>query len=362
MIVKLIKRCLLVFVIFLSSIYFVHANTASSANHTPVQNKTFKIFMVLWSGRDDLSKGFMDYLKKRDISVEYIIRDANQDRKTCHSFVKEIREVKPDLIFTWGTPTCEEIAGKIDAPNKQDYIWDIPIVSLIASDPVAAKLINSLEKPGRNITGVNHNAPVAAQMEAMKSYFKGLKKIAALYNPSETNSKGMVNAMINHLKGSDIEIKAYPVKLDANNKPMASSLEDIILQIHQDGAEFIYLPSDTFISTHMNIVTTAALKYKLPTFGTTESMFFKGYPLMALLSRFYNVGLFGAFKAEQILLHGKKPEEIPYEKLKTFSLLISPDRFVEIGLYPPISMLGYAEIFRPKQLIASSNNTTQPTL
>lgn len=322
---------------------------AAYGQTAPAPQKTFKIYMVLWSGEDALTKGFMDYLKRQNIPAEYIIRNSNQDRKKAHELVKEIRELKPDLIFTWGTPTCEEIGGKIDAPNKGDYIWDIPMVSLIVTDPIAAKLIYSLEKPGRNITGVNHVAPETAHIEAMKGYKSSVKKIAAFFNPAETNSQIMVDRMIRDSGNFGVEVKAYPVTLDENKKPIPASIPGIIEQIHRDKADFIYMPADTFLSVNMATVVEGVIKYKIPTFGSTESQFFgEKKPLMGLLSRFYNVGLLGGFKAEQILMGGMKPEDIPYEKLKNFSLLISPDMFKAIGVYPPLSMLGYAEIL-PQQ-------------
>ncbi len=339
--------------IFLINIIFfmnmmLYASSTPQIHDRP--SKTFKIYMVLWSGEDALSKGFMDYLKRQNISVEYTIRNCAQDRKKCREFVREIKLVKPDLIFTWGTAICEEIAGKIDAPNKHEYIWDIPIVSLIVTDPVASKLIYSLEKPGRNITGVNHVAPVSSHLETMKTYMSKLKKVAALYNPAETNSVIMIKRIIKIKEKYNIDIKEYPIKLDENKKPIVSSIEENIAQIAQDGAEFIYMPADTFLSVNMPLVSAISVKYKLPTFGSTESMFFDGHPLIGLLSKFYNVGLFGGLKAEQILIENKNPAKIPYEKLKNFSVLIAPDIFRAIEKYPPLEMFGYAEF------IPESNN------
>ena len=306
-------------------------------------SKPFKIFMVLWSGEDQLTKGFKDYLKRENIPTEYIIRNCAQDRNKCREFLKEIKKEKPDLIFTWGTAICEEIAGKIDAPNKSDYIWDIPIVSLIVTDPIAAKLIYSLEKPGRNVTGVNHVAPVTSHLETMKTYKKDLKKIAALYNPAETNAVVMVKQIIEQSSKYRVEVKAYPIRLDENKKPIVASISENIEKIAQDGAEFIYMPAETFLSLNMPTVSAEAVKYKIPTFGSTESMFFNGHPLIGLVSRFYNVGLFGGLKAKQILMEKKNPQEIAYEKLKTFSVLIAPDIFRSIKNYPPLEMFGYGE-------------------
>ena len=65
---------------------------------------------------------------------------------------------------------------------------------------------------------------------------------------------------------------------------------------------FPEFPLNTFLSSNMPIISATASEHMIPTFGSTESMFFKGHPLVGFLSRFYNVGLFGGAKAEEILI------------------------------------------------------------
>lgn len=322
-------------------------NSSAPEEKKDVNNKgkTFKIYIVLWATKDALVKGFMDYMERQKIKAEYTLRYCDQNKEKCHDFVKEIRDIKPDLIFTWGTPACEAIAGTIDAPNKQDYIWDIPMISLIVTDPIKSKLIYDMKKTGRNITGVNHVAPISSHIEAMKSYLKDLKKVATLYNPAETNSGIMVKELQKIGPDFELEVSDHPIPVDENGQPIVEKIEEEVEKIAKEGAQFIYIPAESFLSINIKHVMDVANKHKLLTIGTTEYTFFFGpRPLMGLLSRFYDVGLFGGFKAEQILIHGEKPENIPYEKLKTFSLLLAPEVFRNIKVYPPLSMIKYAEI------------------
>lgn len=306
-------------------------------------NKEYTVFVALWSGEDDLFHGFRDYLSEKKIKIKYVIENCAQDRKKCHALVPKIRQLKPDLIFTWGTPVCEEIGGKFDIPDPQNYIRDIPMVSLIVTDPIASKLIKSLEKTERNITGVNHVAPVSSHIEAIKSFRKTTKKVAAFYNPAETNSVIMINQLKNLSKKYDIVVGDFPIKLDESGKPLPSSIEGIIDKIAVGDYDFIYMPADTFLSVNLKKVMERANFYKIPTFGSTESMFFGGHPLMGLISRFYDVGYFGGQKAERILIKGEAPQDIPYEKLKEFSFLIGADVFNEIKIFPPLSLVKYAQ-------------------
>lgn len=335
----------------ISQIFAEDAQINTSLPHKKIHtlnNKPYHVFMVLWVGEDSLSKGFMDYLSFKKIDVKYTIRNCAEDRKKCHDLVPEIRAAKPDLIFTWGTPVCEEIAGKIDEPKKDEYIWDIPILALIVTDPIKSKIIYDLVKPGRNVTGVNHVAPENAHLETILSYEKSTKKIAALFNPAETNAQIMVDRFLKLADKYQIEIKAFPISLDQNGKPAPQDIISKITQIKQWGGDFIYMPADTFLSQNISTVVKTANSFRIPTFGSTESMFFKGHPLLGLLSKFYDVGQFGGIKAESILLEGKQPHNIPYEKLSHFSLLIAQDVFLDIRKYPPLSMLSYADILMAK--------------
>ncbi|MEI8295269.1 MAG: ABC transporter substrate-binding protein [Alphaproteobacteria bacterium] len=284
-------------------------------------------------------------MERQKIKATYVFRFCEQNKKKCHGFVNEIKEAKPDLIFTWGTSACEAIAGTIDAPNKQEYIWDIPIISLIVTDPIKSKVIFDLKKTGRNVTGVNHVAPVTSHIEAMKSYLKDLKKVAALYNPTETNSKIMIEELKSIGPEYGLEITDHPIPLNDKHAPMSEKIAEEIDKIAEENSQFIYLPADTFLLTNIGTVMDAANKHKLLTMGTTELAFVSdNRPLMGFLSHYYDVGLFGGFKAEQILIYGKNPNEIPYEKLKNFSLILSPEVFRKIKIHPPLSILKYSEI------------------
>lgn len=298
--------------------------------------------MVLWNGPTDLEKGFIGYLKGKNVPFETEIRDCEGDREKCHALVKDIRAYKPDLIYTWGTPACEEIAGDLNSSSKE-YIWNIPIVSLIVTDPVRANLIHSPEAPGRNVTGVNHVAPIEAQLNSMLLYKSDMKKIAAIYNPDETNSEEQVKELIKKAKIKGIEVIALPIATK-DGKPDPASINDIVKQAYQEKAEFLYTPPDTFLSMHSDIFIGAANQYKLPTFASTESMYWKGKPLLGMLSKFINVGLFGGKKAYEILIEGKKPSDMPYEKLSRFSYVVSMETAKKVNLLPSIGVLRFAEI------------------
>lgn len=130
------------------------------------------IYMVFTDGPSTIERGFKAYFKEKNIPIQYIERDCAGpgNIKKCNRFVEEIKKIKPDLVYTWGTPAALAIAGKIDEPNKDKFLWDIPIISGIIADPIASKIVYDLKDTGRNLTGVNHIPDYDSQVSAMASY------------------------------------------------------------------------------------------------------------------------------------------------------------------------------------------------
>lgn len=305
----------------------------------------FHIVMVLWDGSTSMETGFLKYLHDKKISFTTEVHDCKGDRQTCHNLIPTIRASKPDLIYVWGTPATEEIAGHIDDSDtlKKDYIQDIPILSLCVTDPIKTRLIKSTKKTGRNMTGVTHVAPLTTQLKAMTSYLPKLKTIAALYNPLEPNGYYQVCALQELAALHNIQVIELPIALQ-NGVPQTDCIPKLITRAQRLHAEFLYLPSDTFLSTHMDIIMHHANMQRLLTFASTESHYWNGSPLLGVFNRFVDVGQFGARKAVAILRDKVPVSSIPFETLPKASVVIAKNTFHAIKCPPPLAMLQFAYI------------------
>jgi putative ABC transport system substrate-binding protein len=81
----------------------------------------------------------------------------------------------------------------------------------------------------------------------------------------------------------------------------------------------------------------------VPTFASTEQLMQAG-ALSGLVSRYYNVGQFTAYKAEQILVQKMAASAVPVETLKRFSYQIRMPAAKRLNLPPPLPMMSYAEL------------------
>src|SRR5262249_24969208 len=158
------------------------------------QPRPFKIFRITYRGRTEVEDGFDDYLASNGVAVELTERDAAKDVARIPGFVEEIRQAKPDLVYTWGTPVTLGVAGRYDAPDKAKFITDIPIVFALVASPEGSGLVADRAKPGRNITGAVHVVPTDTQLRAMRSY-RPIERLGVLYTATEQNSVSIVEEL-----------------------------------------------------------------------------------------------------------------------------------------------------------------------
>ncbi|MDK2124324.1 ABC transporter substrate-binding protein [Parachitinimonas caeni] len=316
---------------------------AFSSPYAVANAAPFRIMLMLYRGQTEAEKGFQNYLKSRHIPVEYIIRDANEDKQKIRQFIDEARTLRPDLIYSFGTTLTKAIVGPYDAIDKSPYINDIPVVFNIVADPVGAKLVPRLSASGRNLTGTSHLVPMPAQLKALIN-FKTIRRLGAIYNPDEANSLLAIEQLKRACLIEKIELILSPVVKKTTGMPDKADLNNSVNQLLAQKPEMIYLPSDSFIIANARQIIEPALLARTPAFSATEAPIRQQGALAGLVSRYYNVGEFAAHKAIEILVQKKAPSQIPIEVLNRFSYLINMQTARRLGTFPPVAIFRFAEI------------------
>jgi putative tryptophan/tyrosine transport system substrate-binding protein len=334
--------------VYLFALFFLFAPfatvAAQSIESVEPEKKPFRIAIVLWRGETDIDKNFKQHfsLKKIDVEFEHFYAKSNKDN--LPDIVTQIKAQKPDLIFSWGTTVTEKLVGSYESFKQGDssYIRDIPVVFTIVSYPFDKLAVDKYS--GRNITGSSHLASLSNQINAIRNY-KDFKRLGIIYNSEEGNSKANVKELRELAEQEQFVFIDRSIPLDAKGQPIPemipSVLEDIAEQV-----DVLYMGPDSFTAgTHQQVTTLTALWLKLMTFSSTESAIEKegGYASIGLVSTYKSLGQFAAYQAEQILLQGKKPGEIPIEPLKKFTFIVNTPSINYLGIYPPLSVTGYAK-------------------
>lgn len=305
------------------------------------QRRPVKIFQITYRGETEVEKGFRDYFAQRGIEAEFIMRSAELDPSRVPAILEEVRQVKPDLVYTWGTPVTLATFGKHGEADPAKNITDIPGVFTMVASPVGAGVVPDLASSERNITGTSHVVPPEPQIRAMEAY-RPFTRLGVIYTPIEQNSLVIVAQLreLTEALGFTLLERTFP--LGPDGRPTADTAGDLVASLAEEGAEWLYYLPDTFLSSNIDAVAPVATALGLPGFSAVELL--QNKALISLISRYYSLGQLTASKAEQILFDDRAPDTIPVETLKRFALIINMPLAREMQLYPPLAMLNYANV------------------
>ncbi|MEI8396453.1 MAG: ABC transporter substrate-binding protein [Rhodospirillaceae bacterium] len=305
--------------------------------------RRYRIFIILFRGREDAFNGFCDYFAAHGLEVEFIVRDADRDISKIAGFVAEAKQLRPDLVYLWGTNATIEALGPWNAPDPARHLTDIPAVFNLVVEPVANGIIKSAEDTGRAATGTLFIAPIEAQLKALTGY-RPARRIGVTFNPSERNSVLAVEALTRAAPGFNCDVIAMPLPPGRRpGEPNISAIPETVHNLKKAGADWLYIPSESFLIVYRDTLTGAALAERLPAFCASEPYIRGSNALFGLVCHYYSIGQFTAAKAERILRDGADPRHIPVETLSRFSLLINMRVAKELELYPPMNILRLAE-------------------
>lgn len=300
------------------------------------------IMMITWRGQTEVEAGFLAQLREEGIEAEIVWCDAGQDVRRVADFVAEAKQTKPDLVYVWGTPAALAAVGSRGEVDPRRHLMDIPVVFTMVAAPVAARLVDGSRLSGRNVTGASHVVPVPDQLKAMRTY-RRFARLGVVYNPAEANSVITVNALREEARLQSFTLIEEPLAL-IDGTPDPQDLGPAVTRLAARDPQFLYLGPDSFVGARVAEVTERALEVGLPAFSATEPALRSASALFGLVSRYDNVGRLTARKAAQILRDGQHPAHIPVETLTRFSLLIRMDVARRLNVFPPMSMLDYAEL------------------
>ena len=306
----------------------------------------FHIYMAVWRGCEDACKGFQDYFRDNKIPATFTVRDAGRDKAKLAGFVQEARGLEADLVVTWGTSVTRIMLGPWDKPDPAKHVTKIPAVFMIVADPIGAKVVRDYDSSGRaNVTGTRNRAPTAVQFKALQSY-KTFKRLGLIYNTNELNAR--LNAAQVRKTAGEMGLDLIEVKLPLgeDGKPSPDAIEAAVKEVADKKAEFLYMGSSSFLTKFRKPFTDAAIKYKLPVAAGTEVPVTKAGALMAIASRYYNVGQLAADQARRVLVDKVAPEKIRIQRLRHFSFIINMETAHKLKLYPPMEILRYAEVIK----------------
>ena len=275
---------------------------------------------------DAVLKGLQDYLKEKNVTVEYKIHNAQANMGTATQIAQQMVGEKADLLVAIATPSaqaCAQALAKAPAEMKRPFLFTA------VTDPVSAGLVKDLQKPGGDITGVSDLLPLDEHMKMVMTFKPDIKKLGLLYNAGEANSK-MVVAGIKELSGTmGFEVVEATAAKTADVFSAAKSLVGRV--------DAIFIPTDNTIVSALESVLKVGVENRLPVFAADVDSVARG-AVAAMGFDYYKHGYQTGAMAERIL-GGAKPADIPVEFQKELQLDINLKYAELMGVTPPAELL-----------------------
>lgn len=296
--------------------------TSSSPSHTVAITA-----IVEHPALDSVRKGIIDQLADEGFqegkNLKINFQSAQGNMATAGQIARQFVAENPDVIVPIATPSAQSVAA---ATNT------IPVVFSVVTDPIAAKLIDSWQPTGNNITGVSDLLPLEPRIELMEKIVPNLQSVGYVYSPGEVNSTVVLKELEEKLAPKGIRVIAAPAARTTDIPMATRSL--------QGRVDLIYTSLDNNVVSAYESMFQAAKESKIPLIASDTDSVARG-AVAALGMNYYQVGrLTGTVVAR--VLRGEKPGDIAPLTTDKMDLYISLANAQAVGIQLPPALVDSA--------------------
>jgi putative ABC transport system substrate-binding protein len=266
----------------------------------------------------------LGYIEGTNIFIEY--RYAEEKSERLPALAEELVRLKVDVIVVQGPQAI---------PATKNATKTIPIV-MGSPDPVGTGLVESLARPGGNITGLTLISPELSgkRLELLKEILPTISRVAVLFDSINPG-----NTLV--IKETEAAARFLGLKLQMLEVRGSNDLANAFGVAKKNGARaIILLPSTLFLAQRHNIAALAA-KNKLPAMYY-DSLFAEAGGLVS-----YGPNLFDLYRRSATyvdkILKGRTPADLPVEQPMKFEFVINLNAAKQIGLTVPPNVLVRAD-------------------
>lgn len=259
-------------------------------------------------------------------NIKYEVRSSYGGPDAREAAVKELIDLHPDVIATSST---------VETAAVQAATRTIPIVFATAADPIGSGFVQSLARPGGNITGfTNGDAETGGKwVQFLKEIDPRITRIGVLFNPKSVPRGG--SYYLDPIKevASSLGLTVTAVQLAD-----PSEIDAAVATFAGDPSGGLILPPDSFTVGHRKAIIAAVARHRVPAIYSLRYFIDAG----GLIS--YGAGL-EVRGAEYInlILRGAKPGDLPVQSPRKYELLINRKVAEALGLKVPLTLLSRAD-------------------
>ena len=267
---------------------------------------------------DATREGFVDELAKQGYiegeNIEIDLQNAQGEQRNLKTISQQLAE-SSDVVLAIATPSAQSLANTTQTT---------PVIFSAVTDPVSAKLVESREHPGGNVTGTSDQSSdaISTQINLIKKVLPKAKTIGILYTQSEPNSVVQKDEAKRLLEEKGFTVVEKTI-LDSNNVKAAA--ESLMAEV-----DMVFVPTDNIISSTMETVKQVSIKHKVPVFGGSTEMIAVG----GLYNYGTNYEELGRQTARMLVrvLKGEKPENMAVELPEKLELHTNQEMADALGI------------------------------
>jgi ABC-type uncharacterized transport system substrate-binding protein len=266
------------------------------------------------------------YIEGENVAIEYRWADDQIDR--LPALVVELLRRRVAVIAASGGPASEATAKATTT---------IPIVFMVAEDPVRLGLVTNLARPDGNLTGVNFfSAELAAKrLELLRELVPAATRVAVLLNPAE------VALAASNLRDVETAARAMRLQIQVLNASTSREIDAAFVTIARERPDALFISSGPLFSSRRVQLAHLATRHAVPTIHGSRL-----YPEVGGLIS-YGASLTDAHRQAGVytgrILKGAKPADLPVVQSTKFELVINAQTARMLGITVPPTLLAIAD-------------------
>jgi putative ABC transport system substrate-binding protein len=267
--------------------------------------------------------GELGWIEGRNLAFERRWAEGRNERFA--EIAAEFVRLKVDIIVTSGAA----------AQAAKRATTTIPIVFMLASDPVDTGLVASLSRPGGNLTGLSNQSRdlVGKRIDLLREVVPGVRRFAILINVGAANGGAEMDAVQAASRALGLEIVTLGIRHDEDIETGIETLKG--------RADALYVVQDPLLIANRVGISRSALSARLPTMHPARE-FVEAGGLMSYGTNFPENFRRAADYADKIL-RGAKPADLPVEQPTRFDLVVNLKTAKALGLTVPPTLLARAD-------------------
>jgi putative tryptophan/tyrosine transport system substrate-binding protein len=268
---------------------------------------------------DHFRQGLHDlgYIEGRNIAIEY--RSAEGDFDRLRQAARELASLPVNILVVYGSPATRA---------ARQATSTIPIVMIGIGDPVRARFVTNLARPGGNVTGTTILGPelIGKRIEILKECVPGLARVAFLWNPDNDSNLAFLEELIIAVPALGLQLISVPMRT-------SEEYEGAFAAMMQRQPNAFVTQNDPLILQHIGQIIDFVAEHRLPAMYQAKENVEAG-GLMAYGATLSDLFTRSAWYVHRIL-QGAKPADLPVEQPTKFELSINLKTAKALGLEIP---------------------------